>query len=105
MSDSEAIRGAWEVLRQTAASDPEWAWALFCNISMPIYDTVGVEAGEADRAAAFLMFHLFEHDITTHPRYTAGKAAVHEYAEMRIAAERDEDAGLATTPTPPEPLS
>lgn len=77
------------------AADPEIAWAWHCNIAMPIMDVTGVSHKLANEAAAHLMQHLFDYDITTHPHYVYEKSSAQEYAEMRIAADLAEDAEIA----------
>lgn len=84
-----------QALAAEIRSDPELAWAWHCNIAMPIFDVVGCSHKEANEAAAHLMQHLFECDITTHPHYEHGKSGAQIYAEFRIARDRDEDAELA----------
>lgn len=57
------------LLRQTMEADPDFAWAWHCNIAMPIMDSLGVSHQQANEAAAALMMHLFDTDITNHPHY------------------------------------
>lgn len=84
------------------ASDPEIAWAWHCNIAVPIMDVASVSHEKANQAAAHLMQHLFGYDITTHPRFEYEKSGAQAYAEMRIAADREEDAEIAAaSPQPP----
>lgn len=65
---SEEIKKAWEVLKKAAKEDPEWAWAVHCNLAMPVVDEGGShELG--NRAAARMMSVLFDCDITKHPHY------------------------------------
>lgn len=90
MSDSPIKALAAEI-----ASDPEIAWAWFCNISVPIMDATRVPSRVADQAGAHLMQHLFGHDITTDWRYSSGKSDAQIFAEMRLAADREEDAALS----------
>ena len=85
----------YKALQQLIQSDEEYAWALFCNIAIPIMDSMDCSHRDANEAAAFLMSHLWDYDITKDARYEYGKSAAQEYAEMRIAAEREEDADLA----------
>lgn len=94
------------------ASDAEHAWAVFCNIAMPIMDAYAPTFGAAtvmgwvpdakqhqlaNEAAAHLMQHLFAYDITAHPLYEYGKSGAQSYAEMRIAADEAEDVEIAAT--------
>lgn len=83
---------AWAVFKRLMREDANYAWAWHCNIAMPVMDAIGCTADQANQAAAHLMSHLFEYDITKHPLYEGGKSAAQEYQEMRIAAEREDDA-------------
>lgn len=87
--------GAVQALIGEMKADPELAWAWHCNIAVPIMDAANVDHQTANETAAFLMFHLFDYDITTHPHYEHGKTDAQRYAEVRIAAEREEDVQLA----------
>jgi hypothetical protein len=87
-----SIGQAWGALKQACESDPEFAWAVHCNIAMPIIDAIGVSHEQSNVASAHLMQHLFDHDITTHERFEYQKSGAQEYAEIRIAAEQAEDA-------------
>ncbi len=107
MSDTtHPIRALGEVCR----TDEGYAWALFCNIAMPIKDAYAETFGSAtvfgfmtdamqhkvaNEAAAHLMQHLFECDITTHEHYGYGKSGAQSYAEFRIAMDEAEDAAIA----------
>lgn len=73
-------------------ADPDYAWALFCNLSVPIHDAIRVPAIAADQAAALIMSQLFELDITKHAHWPGHpKSGAQEYFELRVAAEREED--------------
>lgn len=76
-----------QTLSSEIYGDPEHAWGVFCNIAMPIKDSVGCSHKAANEAAAHLMQHLFSYDITTHPHYEYGKSSAQQYAEFRIAAD------------------
>jgi hypothetical protein len=82
------INIAWSTLKDAAKDDPEWAWALFCNLAVPISDVTGVPHEKANQAGAYLMQHLFDYDITTHPLYKYEKSGAQVYTELRIAADR-----------------
>lgn len=84
-----------KILSAEISSDAEQAWAVFCNIAMPIKDATGVSRKIANEAAAHLMQHLFEYDVTSHPLYEYGKSGAQNYAETRIAIDEAEDAQLA----------
>lgn len=78
------------------ASDEGIAWAWFCNIAVPIMDVVdGCTHKQANEAAAHLMQHLFNYDITKHELYGYDKSVAQQYAEFRIAADREEDEQIA----------
>jgi hypothetical protein len=92
------IPEAIDTLKAAMAADPDYAWGWHCNIAVPIMDAAGVSHKRANEAAAHLMQHLFDYDITGHPHYEFGgfgKSGAQQYAEMRIAADRAEDAEIA----------
>lgn len=91
-----SIPSAVAAIKQAMADDPGYAWAWHCNIAVPIMDATGVSHETANEAAAHLMQHLFDCDITTNEHYQYGKSGAQQYAETRIAAEREEDAEIAT---------
>lgn len=98
---SEEIKAAWTTFKDAMAAEPEYAWAWHCNLAVPIMDAADVSHERANEAAAHLMQHLFDYDVTGHPHYQYGKSGAQSYAELRIAAERDEDAEIARArPTP-----
>lgn len=82
-------------LGEICRSDPDYAWALFCNIAVPIMDAANVDHRVANETAAHLMQHLFDCDITTHPLYEYGKSGAQSYAEFRIAMDKAKDAEIA----------
>lgn len=88
------IKAAWDTLTE-AMREPEYAWGWHCNLAVPIMDATGISHRKANEAAAHLMQHLWGCDITTHPHYEYGKSGAQTYAEIRIAAEREEDAQIA----------
>lgn len=87
-----AVKHAIEALSHEMQTDPDIAWGWHCNIAMPIMDVLDCSHKDANEAAAHLMQRLFGVDITQHEQYIYDKSAAQEYAEMRIAAEREEDA-------------
>lgn len=89
------IVAAMATLKSAMASDPGYAWGWHCNIAMPIVDATGVSHKLANEAAAHLMQHLFDYDVTTHPHYDYDKSGAQSYAEMRIAMDEAEDAEIA----------
>lgn len=78
-------------LKEQIQSDPEYAWAWHCNLAVPMMD-VGITGEEADQASALILSQMFECDITTHQNWKGTKSFQQEYFEMRVAAEREEDA-------------
>lgn len=84
--------GAWAIFKRLMRDDPEYAWAWHCNIAVPIMDAIGVSHERANVAAAYLMSALFEYDITGHPHFNYEKSGAQAYHEMRLAADRAEDA-------------
>lgn len=92
-------RHPFDVLKEQIRSDPEYAWAWHCNLAVPMTD-VGVGRKEADQASALILSQMFDCDITTHPYWQGEKSGAQAYFEMRVAAEREEDAHLlARSPT------
>ncbi len=84
-----------KLLSQAIADDDCYAWAIFCNLAVPIMDAAHVDHRVANETAAHLMQHLFEYDVTAHPLYEYGKSDAQMYAEFRIAMDRQEDAAIA----------
>jgi len=89
----------YAALTDVINNDPEYAWALFCNMAVPVMDATGCSHQVANEAGAHLMQHLFGCDITTHPHYKYGKSGAQSYAEMRIAMDKAEDAEIAAQAT------
>ena len=56
-------------LEKEIQNDPEYAWAIFCNIVMPIFVTGDIENQDANYFAARIMEHLFKVDMTRHEHY------------------------------------
>lgn len=83
---------AWATFKRLMREDADYAWAWHCNIAVPIMDSIGASHKDANVAAAHLMSHLFEYDVTTHPQYGYEKGVAQQYHEMRLAADRAEDA-------------
>lgn len=65
-NSSNSVKKAWEVLKKEINNDPDFAWGVHCNIAMPICDSINVNHEQGNLAAARLMEHLFNHDITKH---------------------------------------
>ena len=84
----------WKNLSAEIAARPDYAWAVFCNIAVPIMDAANVSHKVANETAAHLMQHLWDYDITTHPNYGYDKSNAQEYAEFRIAMDKQEDAKI-----------
>ena len=95
MGDWQPNADAPSAMRDLTArlqEDPGYAWSWQCNLAVPIMDVTGVSHEQANQAAAHLMQHLFDIDITKHKSWPGyPKAPAQEYAELRIAAEREED--------------
>lgn len=87
-------------LKAAINADPEYAWGWHCNLAVPIMDAACVSHDLANQAAALIMRQLFDCDITTHPHYEGKKSPAQEYFEMRVDAERAEDAALAKASRP-----
>lgn len=87
----------FEALQHAIHADPEYAWALHCNLAMPICDAIGVDHKRANEAAAHLMSFLFSYDIATHPNYAYEKPLAQSYHEMRMGMDADEDTAITQT--------
>jgi hypothetical protein len=74
-------------LKAEMGADPAYAWSWYCNLAVPIMDATGVSDRKASEAAAHLMQHFFDCDITQHPHYEYGKSGAQQYAELRLAAD------------------
>lgn len=83
------VSEAWETFKQAMRDDSEYAWAWQCNLAMPIMDAIGCSQAKANEAAANLLGHLFECDVTNHPHYRWEKSGAQRYAEVRRAADRN----------------
>lgn len=90
-----SIPSALAALKNSMASDPDYSWGWFCNIAVPIMDVTGCGHAKANQAAAFLMFHLFNCDMTAHPLYGYGKPDAQKHAEFRLSLDQEEDAEIA----------
>lgn len=86
-------------LQALIKSDPDCAWGWHCNIAIPIMDSIRCTHKQANEAAAHLMQHLWDCDITKDERYEYGKSGAQQYAEMRIAMDAQEDAEIAANTT------
>ena len=62
------LNEAWDRLEKEIKDDPEYAWAVHCNLTMPIYDT-GVCHSKANEAAARIMQLFFKIDIRKHENF------------------------------------
>lgn len=93
---------AWATFRRLMCNDPEYAWTWHYNLAVPIMDAAGVSHRVANQTAAYLMSALFECDVTTHPHFQYSKGAAQRYHEMRLQADRDEDALLTSVDRSPE---
>ncbi len=68
-------------------NDPETAWAWHCNIAMPLLDVLGLTHKDANQAAAHLMRHLFDVDITKDERFAYDKSGAQRIHEFMMAAD------------------
>lgn len=60
MGDISAFGKLVEITKQ----DSEYAWTLHCNLAMPIMDELHCTHEQANKAAARIMQHWFQVDIT-----------------------------------------
>lgn len=81
VSLSVSIKDAWDVLKRAAKEDPDWAYAVHCNLAMPCVDE-GASHEVGNKAAARIMSVLFDHDITTHPHYQYRDISEEEEAKL-----------------------
>lgn len=77
-------------LKRAINEDPEYAFAWFCNLAVPIRDVTRCQHDYGSQAAALIMAQMFDCDITTHPHYTGGKSGVQAYFEARRDADRED---------------
>lgn len=64
-----SIKDAWQCLSEAMARDFDWAWSVHCNLAMPIMDRTDCSHEKANIAAAQIMSHLFNYDVTGLKRY------------------------------------
>ncbi|WP_422097487.1 Thoeris anti-defense Tad2 family protein [Variovorax sp.] len=101
-----ALEDAIVTLRHAMQDDLEYAWAWHCNIAVPLRDALGqgtISHEQSNLAAARLLRHLFDVDITDYPHYAAtqaleaepgphlasGEGGTHEAVDAVFAARRD----------------
>lgn len=58
------IPEAYETIKGAMRKDDAYAWSWHCNLAMPILDTIHCTHRQANDAAARLMQHLFDVDVT-----------------------------------------
>ena len=63
--------GAWRIICKEMSKDYDYAWSVFCNIWGPIFDNSDnkLDNVQSNIAAAALMRHLFDYDVTGLKRY------------------------------------
>lgn len=76
-----------KALTEQMKADPECAWGWHCNIAVPLMDSLGIGHEEANVAAAHLMSHLFDIDITTDSRFGYKKGAAQSMHEFMMNAD------------------
>lgn len=84
---------AWDTLKNTVVTDPDYAWAFHCNLAVPLMDATGISHFNANRSASLIMCQLFGVDMTANPGYPVayGKTVAQQMYERRILAETEED--------------
>lgn len=94
---SNKIKKAWDVLQSKMSNDFDWAWGVHCNISMPILDNSNGKLTpiEANIAAASIMQHLFNYDVTGLKRYTDIVDALKKDTEVKLNSGADVDAFIS----------
>lgn len=66
---SNDVKKAWDILKKEINNYPDFAWAVHCNIAMPICDAINVNHEQGNLATARLMEHLFDYNITKHENF------------------------------------
>lgn len=64
-----SVAKALDVLKTAMAEDPSYAWGWHCNLAVPIMDGAGISREKANRAAAYIMQHIFEIDTSKHEHF------------------------------------
>jgi len=67
--ETNEIAEAWTTLKEACAKDYDYAWAIYCNLVMPVMDSTKVSHELANKAGVWLMRHLFAYDVTGLKRY------------------------------------
>lgn len=66
---SDEIKQAWSTLKDAMCSDFDWAWAVHCNVAIPIMNNSELSHIESNKAAAAVMQATFGYDVTGLQRY------------------------------------
>lgn len=62
------LKEAWNTIERACLNDPEYAWAIHCNLAMPIY-YCGISHQKANEAASKIMESLFKVRTNTNENY------------------------------------
>jgi hypothetical protein len=68
VQEKNDIAKAFDTLKTAMATDPGYLWSWVCNTACPIMDS-GIEHGQANKAAARVLAHLFQVDVTEMAEY------------------------------------
>jgi hypothetical protein len=81
------MSSAFHQLNDQINSDAEYAWAVHCNLAVPIMDSVRCTHEQANRAAARIMHQWFGLDITKHEHW---KSIESQWSQSDQAASGEE---------------
>ena len=62
-------KSIFDPLHNMINADPDYAWGWHCNLAMPIMDELNCSHYEANQAAARIMQHMFQIDMTKHEEF------------------------------------
>jgi hypothetical protein len=63
------VSSPFHLLIDQVNADADYAWAVHCNLAVPIMDSVRCTHEQANRAAARIMYQWFGLDITKHEHW------------------------------------
>ena len=66
----KSVSTEFETIKAAMKADRGYAWSWHCNFAVPIQDAIGSSHKDANEAAARLMQHIWDVDVTVFPEYT-----------------------------------
>jgi hypothetical protein len=75
---------AFQKLSAAVSQDSEYAWSIHCNLAMPIMDELKCTHEQANKAAARIMSHWFQMDMTKHPHWITMGWASESCGEVKL---------------------